>query len=131
MVSHYLFSGESDQKLYRPIVSALIEEEPELIDLVFRFVNNLPNTLEKITHAAKNKHWDELKNIIHQLKGVGGGYGYPMLTVISAKIQFQLESNCYEEVVILINELDNMCQQIYAGLNPQQKKIDDQTSSVA
>ena len=131
MVSHYLLSSEPDQKLYRPIISALIEEEPELIDLVFRFVNSLPNTLEKITQASKNKNWDELKNIIHQLKGVGGGYGYPMLTVISAKIQFQLESNCYEEAVILINELDNMCQQIYAGLNPQQKKIDDQTSSVA
>ncbi len=131
MVSHYLLSSEPDQKLYRPIISALIEEEPELIDLVFRFVNNLPNTLEKITQASKNKNWDELKNIIHQLKGVGGGYGYPMLTAISAKIQFQLESNCYEEAVILINELDNMCQQIYAGLSPQQKKIDDQTSSVA
>ncbi len=131
MVSHYLLSAEPDQKLYHPIVSALIEEEPELIDLVFRFVNNLPTTLEKITQASKNKNWDELKNIIHQLKGVGGGYGYPMLTVISAKIQFQLESNCYEEAIILISELDNMCQQIYAGLNSQQKPIDNQTSSVA
>jgi len=129
-VSHYLLSASPDKKSFPPMTSTLIEEEPELMDLVFRFVNNLPGTLEKILLASKNKNWKELKNVCHQLKGVGGGYGYPKLTEISAKILFQLESNCYDEAIILVSEMESMCQQIYAGLNPRME-VNDNKSSVA
>ncbi|NOX43064.1 MAG: BPS1 family protein, partial [Gammaproteobacteria bacterium] len=58
----------------------------------------------------------------------GGGYGYPMLTEIAAKIQFQLANNCYEEAIELVKELDKMCKQIVAGLSSTKQQVNDQSS---
>jgi len=127
-VSRYLRIVDKDEKKYPPITSTLATDEPELMDIVYRFVDNLPNSVNKIIDATEKRNWDEVKNISHQLKGVGGGYGYPMLTELSAKIQFQLESNFYEEVVVLIDELEKMSQQIYLGLYPEKGEENDKSS---
>ena len=123
VVSRYLRILEPAERSYPPVYSILIKEEPDLIDIVYRFVDNLPKTLKLILDANKKQDWDELNSLAHQLKGVGGGYGYPMLTEIAAKIQFQLENNFYEEVAVLVNELDHVCQQIYAGINTDKQSV--------
>ncbi len=123
VVSRYLRIIEPPEKSYPPIYSTLIKEEPDLIDIVNRFVDNLPTTLKLILNANEKQDWEELNNLAHQLKGVGGGYGYPMLTEIGSKIQFQLENKFYEEVTLLVNELGHVCQQICTGLATEKQSV--------
>ena len=40
------------------------------------------------------------------MKGVGGNYGYPTLTELCAKIEFQIENEDENKIADLINELN-------------------------
>lgn len=126
VVSKYLDKAIPEKKNTTPIYSTLLDEEPDLVDIVSRFVDNLPKTTQTLFTSANKSDWDEVKSIAHQLKGVGGGYGYPQLTDIAAKIQFQLENKCYEEVMALIGQLENISSQIYKAIYP--KDIDKASS---
>lgn len=55
------------------------------------------------------------------MKGVGGNYGYPMLTDLCAKIEFQITSKHTENVNILMDEFNMMVDQIVEGLGENQK----------
>ena len=53
--------------------------------------------------------------MIHQLKGLGGSYGFPDITEISAKIEFQLVGKNYTEATALLNELHIVIERIILG----------------
>ena len=99
------------------IVSDLIEEGPEFAELVELFVKQLPLTLKNIQDAVQQEQWSSLKTLTHDLKGVGGGMGFPMLTKLAQTIEFQLAKESYKEINNSINELNTMCESIYQGHN--------------
>ena len=63
-----------------PIVSELVKEEPDMVDLVEEFVNELPQRLSSLQSAIDAQQIDEVRSLAHQLKGAGGGHGYQILT---------------------------------------------------
>lgn len=99
-----------------PIVSALLEDDPGIEQLVVGFVINLKATIQKAERSLEEKNWADLKSIIHQIKGLGGGYGYSMLTELAAKIEFQIISNNYHEVENLFKSLKGLYKRMWAGL---------------
>jgi hypothetical protein len=56
---------------------------------------------------------------------VGGGYGYPMLTELCAKIEVQLKHQNMENVTALIEAFNDMADQILAG-NDENHRIANQ-----
>jgi HPt (histidine-containing phosphotransfer) domain-containing protein len=70
---------------------------------------------DKIDQAAKNQDWANLKFEVHSLKGAGGGYGYPELTEIAGKIEFQIATRNQPEIDSLLEILDAYIQRIVAG----------------
>lgn len=87
------------------ITSSLLETEPDLADIVKKFVITLPTTYESIKQYTKDRDWTKLRGLIHQLKGTGGGMGFPVLTGVAGKIEFQLATQDYNAVCSLILEL--------------------------
>lgn len=104
--------------------SSLLNDDPGLIDLIDKFIRRLPDMIIAIKQANEVSNVDELSNLIHQLKGVGGGYGYPELTDLCAKIEFQITSGDVENVNTLIKELSTMCDQIIEGSAENHKVAD-------
>jgi PAS domain S-box-containing protein len=116
LLSKYLAEAKPEKQTMVPLVSALVDDEPEMLDIVIGAVNKLPAQFEEIKVAAQTQRWNQLKSLVHQVKGVGGGIGYPLLTEVSAQIEFQLLNRNYAEVTQLIERLENVCHRILAGL---------------
>ena len=97
------------------LTSKLLIEEPELIDLIDKFMLRLPVMQTQINQAYETENEEELSGYIHQLKGVGGGYGYPALTDLCAKVELQIKAKNFENVSALMNDFNDMVGQILDG----------------
>jgi len=98
-----------------PLHSTIPSEDEDYKKLIHAFVLELKPTIKKLQQACLNEKWDLLANMIHQLKGLGGSYGFPDITEISAKIEFQLVGKNYTEATALLNELHIVIERIILG----------------
>ena len=96
----------------QPIRSLLLDEEPGLEYLVERFISRLPQLLQGFEKRAMNGDWEELRREIHQLKGSGGAYGFPVLTDLACRIETALERQRYAEVGNRLAELRDVAARI-------------------
>lgn len=115
VVTRYLNPAEVAMVDKSPIISELLEDEPEVADLVDKFRNELPSYIEKIRSSIKQKEWDEARSMIHQLKGVGGNYGYPMVTEIMVRIELYVLNKNNQKIGSSLEELECVCDRIRAA----------------
>jgi len=66
--------------------------DPDMSELVTEYVQSMPNRLNSILSAYESRHREQLIRIVHQLKGSGGGYGFPQLTAAADKLEQRLRS---------------------------------------
>lgn len=64
--------------------------DPDMSELVTEYVQSMPQRLNSILCAYEQSHREQLIRIVHQLKGSGGGYGFPQLTVAADKLEQRL-----------------------------------------
>ncbi len=62
-------------------------DDPDMTELIDTFVAGLPMKIAAMSEALKNNCFDQLHRLAHQLKGSGGGYGYPLLTDLAQRLQ--------------------------------------------
>ena len=99
-----------------PLTSSLLIDEPDMIDLVQRFVAKLPQYIVSITKSGEANEWDELRKLAHDLKGVSGNYGFDDLYKLMQDIEFELTKENYTGVLSMINKLPVLNERIQAGL---------------
>jgi len=100
-----------------PIVSDLIEQYPDFLDLIIYFIENLPSLIIEIQELQREGDWDLLKGKIHDLKSVGGNYGYMQITDICSQIEGAIRLNQLKRVSSLISELAVLSIRICDGLD--------------
>jgi HPt (histidine-containing phosphotransfer) domain-containing protein len=61
--------------------------DPEMAELLALFVSELPQRLADIRQAAQGRNWQEVRRLAHQLRGAGGSYGFPLLTMAAARVE--------------------------------------------
>jgi len=120
---------KSDKENLMILTSNLLKSEPDLIGLIEKFMLRLPTFQENINAAHREHNTEEFSNLIHQLKGVGGGYGYPMLTELCVKIESQITSEDETNMKELMQEFDSMVEQILAGQEENQKIAEQAVNS--
>jgi len=101
----------------KPITSLLLEHEPEFLDLVEVFVRRLPPIVVKIRQLFDERQWPQLKKEVHDLKGMGGGFGYPMLTELAARVESQVLREDIQGISGLLDELDGLSHRIVLGMS--------------
>jgi HPt (histidine-containing phosphotransfer) domain-containing protein len=69
------------------------EEDPAMVDLVKAFVSELPGRVEKIRSLLADGDLEQLRCAVHQLKGAGGGYGYPEITRLAAEAERTMDTH--------------------------------------
>jgi len=106
--------SEDDQQ--EPIISTVLEEEPDFIDIVSRFVNRLPEQIEEIRTLNNAKRFSELAKLVHDLKGVSGNMGYKQITELAGKMEFQVANRNISETNYLITQLEALNKRIQAGI---------------
>ena len=98
-----------------PIYSALIQEEPRFEDLLYNFIDSLRQMEKQIIKTFRNNEFYALAQVIHDLKGTAGGFGYPELTKLAEEIEIRIKEKNYQEIEDLLEMLEVMCERIYQG----------------
>jgi PAS domain S-box-containing protein len=98
-----------------PLESELKEMGDDFNELILKFINRLPETMANLHKAQNEWDWNELESIIHQLKGIGGEYGYPQITEIACGTEFQVLRKSKEGVNEGLQELDKLTHRITAA----------------
>ena len=100
-----------------PVVSSLLDEDPEAIDLIKRYVHKLADTVKAIEQSIQENDWENLSDILHQLKGTGGNFGYPVLSSLAGKMEFQAINENKDELMNLFSTLKKSHQKIMLGID--------------
>jgi CheY-like chemotaxis protein len=98
-----------------PLVSSVLKEDPGMGQLVQAFIERLPEMVTNIDAACAAADWAGLKSQVHNLKGIGGGYGFPQVTRVAAQIELVLARQDYAAVAAAIRSLRELEQRIQAG----------------
>ena len=80
--------------------------------LAKKFLQTLPEKLNLITEAYKNKDWKMLEGASHKLKGLGGAFGYPKITDLAQIVNDLTRENKYSELDKAVNDLQTLCNNV-------------------
>ena len=70
-----------------PIPSDLVGQDGDYAEIVEQFIQELPQRMQAIEGAVLGQNFEELQRLAHQLKGSGGGYGYPALSERATQLE--------------------------------------------
>ena len=59
---------------------SLYEDDPDMAEIVREFASELAERVEALEACLQSGDYEQLRTLAHQLKGAGGGYGYPLIT---------------------------------------------------
>jgi two-component system CheB/CheR fusion protein len=82
-------SKKKDLEALESSGASLLADDPVVGPLVLGFVQNLPLRMEALQSAEQRSDWAEVANLAHQMSGSAGGYGFPELGKIAARIEMQ------------------------------------------
>ena len=94
------------------IGSELVQEDPGFADIAVQFVEGLGRRLSTMEEAIQASDFEALRTAAHQLKGSGGGYGYPILTELAGGLERQAKTAALAECTSKLMELKEVCQRV-------------------
>jgi|GEM_PF-4114050 len=98
-----------------PIISALLDDGPDMADLVAYFMGRLPGYVTELGTALARADFVAIKRQAHDLKSVGGGYGYPQVTELALKIEASAMDGQLEPLAGYVTEFEALAARIEAG----------------
>ncbi len=94
------------------IRSELVRDDAALADIVMKFVAGLSDRISRMQDAIRAADYEALRTAAHQLKGSGGGFGYPILTECAAQLEKHAKCESLGLCVEAIEELKTICQRV-------------------
>ena len=99
-----------------PITSSLLTDEPELADLIQKYVRKLPSLTQQIEDSYTQQDWPRLKQLTHDLKSTAGNYGFMPLSEVAAKVTaHNFGTPDIKHLKACLNEINTLTQQIILG----------------
>ena len=108
-LSRYLKAGQQSDG------SAGIPEsvyDSHMEQLVSDFVASLSGYLAELQRSVESADWRKVQSIVHQLKGMGGGFGFPQLTELCEKVEQNIMKNNMDQAVNSVLQLLEYMDQI-------------------
>jgi len=117
ILKKYLSPGKKSKDVDNsPIVSSLLEEEPDIADLLQGFIDRLPNTIKGIRDTLEQNNKVELAKKVHDLKGVSGNYGYNVLFELCQKMEFEIHADRLSSLSGMLDKMEEIIDRIRLGL---------------
>jgi PAS domain S-box-containing protein len=90
-------------------------DDPDLADIIGGFVGRLSETISAMRALLEKDDRRELQRQAHQLKGAGGGYGYPAITDAAKALEDAVKADDMAQATSALDALDAVCQAVIAG----------------
>lgn len=101
------------------VVRSEFATDPELAPIVRMFVEEMPDRVRQLDEGWRAQRLDDVRRLSHQLKGAGGGYGFPGLSRAAGEVEAALialsEGSArasLEETRRRFEELINLCRRV-------------------
>lgn len=98
------------------LVSDLIAEDPDMIELVEEFVATLSSRVGEFQEAHEKLDWEQLAALAHRLKGAGGSYGYGPLSELGAEMEAAFRQQQAEQFQQWMQQLERLAEAARKGL---------------
>lgn len=95
----------SDEKI-------IVQIDPDLEGLIPGFLENRKLDVEKLRINLESNDFISLQSIGHSIKGVGGGYGFDLMSELGAAIESAAKEQNSEQVCEKIDQLDDYLQRV-------------------
>jgi HPt (histidine-containing phosphotransfer) domain-containing protein len=93
-------------------IRSIYEDDPDFAELVDSFASELPARALALEKHLGEGNLEELKRLAHQLKGAGGGYGFPKITEVAADLEQALKAGA--EPPVLKDRTSKLCEVLRA-----------------
>jgi HPt (histidine-containing phosphotransfer) domain-containing protein len=94
-----------DAALERADTKIQVRPAPGMEDAVPRFLQNRHNDVKVITAALERNDFEQIRIIGHNMKGTGGGYGFPKITVFGRLIEAASSDSLPDDVRLQVEAL--------------------------
>ncbi|MFN0136854.1 MAG: Hpt domain-containing protein [Phycisphaerae bacterium] len=101
------------------LISELLADDPDLREVVEEFVEGLDGRMREIQTAYQKLDWQMLGMLAHRLKGAGGSYGYPAISMLGRTMETSFKAQQPGEFTAWMEQLDQLVKAAKAGLSPQ------------
>lgn len=93
-------------------------DDPEMAEILREFMQSLAESGVRLRDALEAGDTEVARRIGHQLKGAGGGYGYPTISAAGAELEEAARSagRIDERVRACAERLMRECERAQAGL---------------
>ncbi len=115
VISKHLKPANPDKKHGPAVHSILLDESESFAALVNEFIDNFSKQLDELDEFYNKRNWKMLQNLAHDLKGSGGGYGYPQISEIASRIETASKNAEYHLLPEMLQELRQIASQIIRG----------------
>jgi HPt (histidine-containing phosphotransfer) domain-containing protein len=88
-----------------PIESELLRSDASFAEIVIPFVEGLAGRIEQMEQALDQQDLDALRVSAHQLKGSGGGYGFPSISARAAELEASAKTGEMDNCLTSLKEL--------------------------
>ncbi|MDD4599968.1 hypothetical protein SDC9_13829 [bioreactor metagenome] len=89
-----------------------IQIDQELADLIPGFMENRNSDIIQLTAALQQEDYAKIMVVGHTLKGIGGGYGFPVITDLGAAIEQAAKDQDIDKAYELVAELKAYLQSV-------------------
>ena len=115
---HVDLSADPQGKTMDPIRSSY-EDDPDMLEIVVEFAGELPQRIEDLEARLAEGDMAQLQVLAHQLKGAGGGYGFPQITEVAASLEQCLKDGA--DAATVKDRCDALCETLRAVEVPEQQ----------
>ena len=84
----------------------IVEIEAFLADLIPDFIENRKADIEKLTAALADPDYETIRHIAHDMKGLGAGYGFQLITDIGTMLSSAAKQDDVESLKQLISQYE-------------------------
>ncbi|MBN1555875.1 MAG: Hpt domain-containing protein [Phycisphaerae bacterium] len=91
------------------------ESIPTIAGILHVFLDSLPDMVETMHAAMDGGDSETLASLAHQIKGAGGGYGYPSITEAALKLEHSAKESDWELARLHLVQLELLCVSAYRG----------------
>lgn len=109
------YDQSARQQPQSPLPSTLANQGPEFDRIIDQFVHKLPELLVAIENAYLAGEYTKVFELVHNLKGMGGGFGYPQLTDLAMQIESAAQVGDYQGIAPMIAALFSLARRIRAA----------------
>jgi CheY-like chemotaxis protein len=89
-----------------------VEVDPDIVDLVPRFLENLRQDLLSIKNLLSQNEFDRIRVLSHNMKGNGLGYGFPQISVMGEKMESEANRKDERALRESIDQLERYLSQV-------------------